>query len=169
MEYKLQNDRIGIRETTPGEVRLVSELENVPENQMYIIPYPADRHLRAIRDPEEAHLIIQDKATGVIIGFTILAGLENPNKAMEFRRLVICDKGRGYGRQCLRLVKAYCFDTLHFHRLWLDVFENNEKALHLYTSEGFRIDGRIRDAVKECNGFRTLLLLSVLENEYRNK
>ncbi len=66
-----------------------------------------------------------------MVGFIILSGIENSNLSLEFKRIVIQEKGKGFGRQSLKLIKDYCFNTLKFHRLWLDVFDDNNKAIHI--------------------------------------
>ncbi len=72
----------------------------------------------------------------------------------------------GYGREAIRLVQQYAFDTLTFHRLWLDVFTNNKRALKLYKSEGFKIEGVHRQAVRHESGFVDVRVMSVLRGEY---
>lgn len=166
MEYALENELIGITETVPAHIKLIIEIENNQENVMFITPYDEKRHLQSIESNNESHLIIWCKKTTKIIGFIILVGLENANLSLEFRRLVIQSKGRGIGRQCLRLIKEYCFKEIKFHRLWLDVFDDNQRAINLYKSEGFQIDGYLRDVIKQKDSYRTLMLLSILENEY---
>jgi diamine N-acetyltransferase len=65
--------------------------------------------------------------------------------------------------------KKYCFNNLKFHRIWLDVFDDNERAIALYKSEGFKVDGHLRDVIKQSDIYRTLILLSILENESYEK
>lgn len=51
------------------------------------------------------HLSIEERSTNKLIGYVILAGITNPNHNIEFRRIVISDKGHGFGRETLKLVK----------------------------------------------------------------
>jgi RimJ/RimL family protein N-acetyltransferase len=78
---------------------------------------------------------------------------------------VIAEKGKGYGRETLRLIKKFCFDQLGAHRLYLDVVEDNLRAQNLYRSEGFVLEGLLREAHKTDNGYKNLLMLSILEHE----
>lgn len=52
------------------------------------------------------------------------------------------------------------------HRLWLDVFEHNERARALYTSEGFTVEGVLREHVNLHGQWRSLVLMSMLSREY---
>jgi RimJ/RimL family protein N-acetyltransferase len=79
---------------------------------------------------------------------------------------VITDKGKGYGRQALRLIKQLTFDHLLFHRLALDVKVHNARARSLYTCEGFVEEGILRDRLKSDQGYESLVLMSMLASEY---
>lgn len=165
-QFIIENDKIGLRKTLAEEVELICVIEKDSDNKEYIIPYDQQRHLQVIDSKDEAHLSIWLKETNQLIGFIILAGLENPSLSLEFRRIVVQAKGKGYGRQSLQLVKKYCFEVLKFHRLWLDVFENNSRAIHIYKSEGFAEEGKLRDVIKQGDDFRSLVLMSILDHEY---
>ena len=166
MYFKIENQKIGLAETIISNIETICNIENDHNNKVFITSYDKDRHQQVIDSKDEEHLTVWDKATGNIIGFIILAGLENQNLSLEFRRIIIQSKGKGFGRLCLQLTKEYCFMKLKFHRLWLDVFDDNERAINLYKSEGFQIDGHLREVIKQGDNYRTLILLSILENEY---
>jgi RimJ/RimL family protein N-acetyltransferase len=96
----------------------------------------------------------------------VLAGLKDTNKRIEFCRIVINQKGKGYGRKAIQKIKGHCFKKLKCHRLWLGVLATNERAKHLYLSEAFREEGRIRDAIQIDNKFKDLIIISMLAGEY---
>ena len=52
------------------------------------------------------------------------------------------------------------------HRLWLDVFEDNARARHLYKSLGFVYEGTLREAARRGTEFCSLHLMSMLDREY---
>jgi len=161
MSYLIENHTIAFRSTSPHEVELICALESHHENNSFILPYDEQRHQQVISSEEDAHLIIEDKVTKSILGFIILAGLQNEDLSLELRRIVILSKGQGQGRQSLQLLKQYCFEVLKFRRLWLDVFDDNARAINLYASEGFTEEARLRKVVKQGDGYRTLLLFSI--------
>lgn len=87
---------------------------------------------------------------------------------IELRRVVIVDKGRGYGRAVVRTVKELAFGELHAHRLWLDVKVHNDRARVLYLEEGFVEEGTLRECVRAPDGYESLVVMSLLRNEYEN-
>ena len=149
-----------IREDLPK----IIEIENHPDNMQFIGTYSLERHQKVIESADELHLTFKD--LGKLIGYAILQGLENSNRAIEFKRIVIAKKGKGYGRAALKAVKKYCFEELNCHRLWLDVFDFNRRARHLYRSEGFKEEGVLRECIKTKDGYKNLVLMAILKPEY---
>jgi len=168
MKFLIETPTIGFVETSASDIDLIIEIENQFENNQFINPYTKERHLQVITNRDEMHLLIWNKIEKQIIGFIILGGLENLNLSLEFRRIIIQPKGKGFGKQSLRLIKNYCFQQLKFHRLWLDVFDDNQVAIKFYLSEKFTQEGQLRDVVKYGNSYRSLLIFSILEKEFYN-
>jgi len=104
-----------------------------------------------------------------LIGHIILFGLNNKDKSLEFKRITINQKGFGYGREALKLLKQLCFEDLKYHRLWLDVYDDNVRAIGLYESEGFVQEGLLRDDTKIGNTYRSQRIYSLLEHEFLKK
>ena len=103
-----------------------------------------------------------------LIGHMLIFGVKNENKSLELRRIAINEKGFGFGREALQLLKILCFEELKFHRLWLDVYDDNSRAFKLYESEGFVQEGLLRDKFKTKNGYRSQRVYSILESEYKS-
>lgn len=75
--------------------------------------------------------------------------------------------GQGNGKQVLRLVLKKVFEELGAHRLWLDVLESNLRAQHVYRGLGFQQDGILREAFFRDGKYQSLILMSLLDREYR--
>ena len=144
------------------EIDLVSKLE--AENKYYVMPYSAERHLVALNSQDEYHLVIE--VDGKVVGFVLLAGLQNPNKSLELRRIIVGAKGKGIGSKVILGIQNFCFLTLGFHRLWLDVFEDNNYAKQLYHKLGFVEEGILRDAHFDGQNFISLFVMSILAPEW---
>jgi RimJ/RimL family protein N-acetyltransferase len=74
---------------------------------------------------------------------------------------------RGLGRRLLKELMRLAFGELGAHRLFLDVYEDNARARHLYESLGFQYEGLMRDAARREDSWCNLCLMSILESEYR--
>jgi len=143
-------------------------MERSDDNTPYIRQWSREKHLAAISDKNIGHFVIRAADDERIVGYIIFIGLENPDKSVEFKRIVINEKGNGYGRAAVRFIKRYVFEELGFHRVWLEVLENNNRAYQLYKSEGFIDEGTHRESLRQGETFLSLKVLSMLSSEYEN-
>jgi diamine N-acetyltransferase len=159
---------IHLRPTTEFDLDWVVRTEHDPAFEPLITRWPRGAHSAALRTPDTRHLVITD-AAGERLGYVILRGIGQADSNIELLRLVVAEPGRGIGRSTLRLVKRMAFDELGAHRLWLDVVTTNDAARALYRSEGFVEEGVLREAARRADGFASLVLMSILEQEYRGQ
>ena len=159
---------IRLRRTTEDDLDFVLSAEWNPANSPFVACWSREQHASVFAAPDGAHLIIETQPEGQRVGYVIMAGLQNPNASIELGRIVITEKNHGYGREALRLVKSMAFEELNAHRLWLDVKAHNQRARHLYESEGFIFEGTLRDCVKTNAGFESLVIMSILRDEYNS-
>ena len=161
--------RVRLRPTMQSDLAFVLSLERDPENLPYITPWERIQHEAAIRFPDFRHFIIETGAGLDPGGFLILIGCRNPHGSIELKRMVVRDKGRGFGRSALRVAKKIAFDDLGAHRFWLDTKKRNVRARGLYDSEGFVFEGELRDAIKLDDGYDSLVVMSLLLSEFTQR
>ena len=95
-----------------------------------------------------------------------LRGVHEDSRSIELKRIVVAVPERGLGRRILRELIRIGFRELGAHRLFLDVYEDNARARHLYKSLGFRYEGVMREAAQRDGAWCNLHLMSILESEY---
>ena len=161
--------RVRLRPTMSSDLEFVVLLESDPVNLPFITPWERTQHEAAIRFPDFRHFIIEGGDGLDAVGFVILIGCRSQHHSLELKRMVINNKRAGFGRAALRVAKKVAFDDLGAHRLWLDLKADNSRAQALYDSEGFVIEGRLRDAVKSGAGFESLLVMSMLHSEFAGR
>jgi len=138
---------VRLRRTESADLDWVLAAEGDPENRPYVTQWTRREHEKALDHPDTSHRIVETVADGRAVGYVILAGLSSPGDSVELKRMVITDKGRGYGRETLRLIKTVALDELRTRRLWLDVRTNNPKAKRLYETEGFVAESTSADGL----------------------
>lgn len=158
-----------LRPTTEADLDMILRLESDPENSEFIRQWSRKRHLDSMADSSIAHLVIETAGSKRAVGYIILLGLQDPDENIEFKRIVIAEKGRGYGRQAVRLVKQFAFEKQRCHRLWLEVMDHNIRAYALYDSEGFVLEGIHRESVKKPGRRITVQVMSMLAQEYEKE
>jgi len=158
--------RVRLRPTMSSDLEFVLSLEQDPANLPFITPWERTQHEAAIRFPDFRHFVIEGGPQLEAAGFVILIGCKSQNQSLELKRMVVRAKGAGVGRGALREVKRVAFDDLKAHRLWLDVKSHNTRAKALYDSEGFVVEGVLREAVRVAGGFESLVVMSMLRPEF---
>ena len=154
-----------LRRAAKSDLTDVVALESLPEYHTMVGTWPLEEHARGLQDPDMEYWIVLN-ADGETAGFAILRGVLSPHRNVELKRFVIGKPGHGLGQQALRTLLAHVFGSLGAHRLWLDVFPTNRRALHVYGTAGFRQEGVLREAIYRDGEFHTLLLLAMLDREY---
>jgi diamine N-acetyltransferase len=157
-----------LRRATEADLAFVLDAEADLDASPFINRWSAERHRRAIAAADEEALIVVEG--GEPVGFVLLAGLEDPNRVVELRRIVVVRRGEGIGRRALEMVLERAFSQLEAHRVWLDVKPHNERARRAYAAVGFVEEGLMRDAARTPAGdYESLILMSMLEPEWRER
>ncbi len=155
---------LALRPTAPADCDFVLAAESHPDAARYVEQWSAARHRRCIASHGAAHWIIEHSA--VPIGYAILEGVDDPDRSVLLRRVVIASRGRGHGRGALLLLERYCFEVLGFHRLWLYVAQGNRRAYNLYRRLGFVEEGLARECARHGERYTSMHVLSLLDREY---
>lgn len=130
-----------LRRTQTSDLAFIHAAEHDVANSLFITPWDKERHEKLLVDKNTFHAIILDD-DGRSVGFVFVNGLQRIDHVLELKRVVVTDKGRGFGRATIRAVRDLAFGEWGGQRLWLDVRDFNEGARRLYESEGFRLEGK---------------------------
>lgn len=127
---------IELRATRIVELQLFFAMEQDADTHSYILPYSLQQHRQEFEREDIVYLSIY--ALDELAGFFILK-LDSDHSSVEFRRVVIANKGQGIGQSAIRAMEDYCRYQLQRHRIWLDVFEFNQRGQHIYEKLGYRL------------------------------
>ncbi len=126
---------IELRPTTATELPRLAEMETAPDTADYILAYDAAGHRAEFERDDIVYLSIYRQSR--LTGFFILALDPDPD-SVEFRRIVIAERGQGIAQAAIPLMENYCRDVLGRSRVWLDVFDFNRRGRHVYEKLGYR-------------------------------
>lgn len=128
----------------------------------FIGQYKLDKHKAVLTNKDQKHLSVFNKADNSLIGYVILAGLLNSDHLIEFRRIAFLKRGLGYGGLTIELVIDLSFNIYKANKLWLDVFEDNDRAIKLYMKKGFLKERKmITTELKTNNIYRSAYIMSI--------
>ncbi|MGC5327936.1 GNAT family N-acetyltransferase [Brevibacillus sp. SYSU BS000544] len=121
------------------------------------------------QDSSSLLLLIAHKETNEVIGDVAIQDIDSMNRNANIRIAIDHSEhqGKGYGKEALLLMLDYGFGILNLHRIELNVFSYNDRAIHVYEKLGFKREGVQRDALFYNHQYHDSILMSILEDEYR--
>jgi RimJ/RimL family protein N-acetyltransferase len=136
---------IELRESAPTELAQFCRMEQEQDTSQFILPYSLQRHVEEFSREDQIYLSIVKREK--LAGFIILA-LDADGSSVEFRRIVVTDRDNGTGQQAISALEDYCRQQLGRRRLWLDVFDFNQRGRHVYSKLGYTAFGEGEHAGK---------------------
>ncbi|MFD9705850.1 GNAT family N-acetyltransferase [Lentzea sp. NPDC059081] len=117
---------------------------------------------RTLNDPNRYTRAIT--ADGRFLGEVVLT-VDQDNRSAGMRIALWDGFGKGYGTIAIRHVLDHAFTVLDLHRVDLEVYDFNERAIHVYKKLGFREEGRLRDALLWDGVFHDAIVMSILSTD----
>ena len=77
--------------------------------------------------------------------------------------------GKGYGTDAMQVILRYAFTELNLHRVSLDVFAYNPRAIRTYEKTGFQYEGRFRKYLNRDGERADMLFMGILREEWLRK
>ncbi|MGW6615165.1 GNAT family N-acetyltransferase [Streptomyces erythrochromogenes] len=117
---------------------------------------------------ESAVFTVEDLADGTVIGMVDYRDLD-PVAGLATVGVTIGERdrwGRGHGSDALRLLVGHLFGALGLHRIELDTWSGNERAVRAFTRAGFLEEGRRRSAVLVAGERHDSVLFGMLHTEW---
>ncbi len=103
-----------------------------------------------------------------LIGGTGLHQIDQRCRRASFG-ILIGDKGawgKGYGTEATRLMLGYAFGTLNLNRVWLHVYEYNERGIRSYEKVGFRREGVLRQDTYRDGRYWDTVAMAMLREDW---
>lgn len=126
-------------------------------------------HFRRCLEAEDRADFLITGPDGRILGESVINEIDWDARCANFRiALFRSDScGKGIGSWAVRMTRDFAFEELGLHRLELDVFSFNPRAVRAYEKAGFRREGIRREAVPDGAAYADDILMAILEDEWR--
>jgi len=157
-----------LRPATPEDLAAIAALERSAAARPFVGQWDELRHRATLGGGDARYFVCAD-ASGALEAYAILRGLNENSGAIELKRIVVARPNQGLGRRVLEELMRIVFEDLGAHRLFLDVFEDNARARHVYENAGFLYEGTLRDGARREGSYFNLNLMAMLESEYRSR
>jgi ElaA protein len=76
------------------------------------------------------------------------------------------EMGKGFGTAAVAGLLDRAFGEEGLHKVWLMVFDHNERSRRIYGRVGFRVEGRLREEYFHEDGWHTMLRMGLLAKEW---
>ncbi len=167
-------NEISIRPLEKEDLRFIHRLDNNASIMRYWFEEPyesflelSDLYDKHIHDKTERRFILQTTTDSQAIGLAELVEIDYIHRRAEFQIIIAPNhQGKGYARPATKLAMDYAFHTLNLYKLYLIVDEANEKAIHIYTKLGFKIEGTLRHEFFSAGAYRNAIRMCIFQNEY---
>ncbi|MGW2567069.1 GNAT family N-acetyltransferase [Streptomyces sp. NPDC001537] len=117
--------------------------------------------------PDRLDLAVTDPDSGELLGEVVLYDWDPAARACTFRTLIgPRGRGRGIGTEATRLVVAYGFEQLRLHRIQLEAYAHNRRALRVYEKVGFVVEGVRREVQLRHGEWADEVIMSILDREW---
>lgn len=125
--------------------------------------------LRSLAETDRYFFLILSP-DGTIIGESILHEIDWDFRCANFRIGIYhpAARGHGIGTWATEVTRDFAFAELKLHRLALEVYSFNLRAERVYWKAGFKKEGVLKDAVMDGNQYADVILMAILEDEWRS-
>lgn len=171
----LIGSRVYLRPLDLADAPVLTAWLNNPEVTRYLrlhrplMPLAEEAFLRKMSESERDIVLgIVTREPEQFIGVTGLHQMDACNRHVQFG-ITLGEKsawGKGYGTEATRLMVRYAFDTLNLNRVWLHVYEYNERGVRVYQKAGFRMEGRLRQETFRDGRYWDTFVMAVLREEW---
>lgn len=125
---------------------------------------------QVLQSGKSIHMAVVDSANDEYLGTISLKEIDLENKSAEYAiSLRKKARGKGIAKKATRLILKKAFEEYGLHRVYLNVLESNEAAIHLYESCGFVFEGEARQHLFMKGRYVNLKWYSMLEEEFNDK
>ncbi|MBA2174202.1 GNAT family N-acetyltransferase [Halobacillus locisalis] len=122
-------------------------------------------------DSSRIDLVIATQDNDQVIGDIAMLEIDQQNRSAVVRISIFDENylGEGFGTEAMSLMIDFGFQIQNLHRIGLDVFDFNERAIRSYQKLGFKQEGIVRDALFYDGDYHDSILMGVLEGEYQKQ
>jgi RimJ/RimL family protein N-acetyltransferase len=176
------DDRIRFRAIEQEDIPTLVRWINDPEVRQWLsFRYPVsiartEEMLAVMRKktPHEQLMAIEiqpepEISDWIFIGFCGFDDFKLENRSAELG-ICIGEKeywSQGFGTRANLLLLKLGFEIINLHRIFLYVFETNQRAIRSYEKIGFTLEGKLRES-RYINGrYENVLVMSILKHEWQ--
>ena len=140
-----------------------------------VVPDSREERLHWIRRTWEERKVgrgytfaVEDLKTKRLLGYASLKGVRPINRTASVSIAIFSeeDRGKGFGTDAMKVLLRFGFDFLNLHRIGLNVFDTNPRAIRVYEKVGFKKVGVMRHTDFVEGKYVNDVAMDILEDEW---
>lgn len=171
---KIKGDRLYLSPMNPDDVDIYTKWMNdkeVSENiGSYTKLFTLNSEKEWLENNKDYNFAIVLKNNHKLIGNISLMDINNINQT-AILGIFIGEKenrNKGYGKESIKLLLNYGFNTLNLNNIMLTVYSFNERAIKTYEKIGFKKIGIRRNSIYRDNELYDVIYMDILKDEFNS-
>ena len=167
---------VTLRAPRREDMQLICDMFNDPELENCVVGWAFPLSIeqqnawfdKNMGDPNNLRFIIDTPEDGPV-GVATLTNIDWKNRRAShgIKLATMENRTKGIGTDAVMALQRYVFDELCFHRLESARFEFNIRSEKLFKKCGWKDEGLKRDCIFKKGEWRNLVIMGVLESDYR--
>ena len=129
--------QLSLRTANIDDYDFINALERDKDSIPWVNNWPLGLRIEKFGDNNFFQTIIEINGR-LPVGFIDFRDMLHDTQ-VELKRIVISEKGKGYGKEAMYLSQKFAFEVLGRNRLYLGTKVENVRAQHVYHSTGFTL------------------------------
>jgi len=169
----IESERLTLRNIIHEDLEPLRQMRNDPTTRRWLTynreispEEQEDWFFRILKDPDKLYMKVEDRE-GNLVGLIRSDEWDRDNRSVRIGLDIVPEhRGKGYGTEAFKTFTNYCFEEEKMHRVWLLVAEENNVAIKLYKTIGFKEEGRQKDALCRDGRWYDYISMSILEDNW---
>ena len=160
----MKTDSLWLVQGTSDDIAFVMAAERLPGYEELVGRWSEAQHRAALGDGRHAYFIARLQSQD--IGFAIVRDWASSERVACIKRIAVSSQGQGHVKMFLAGLVDRVFTETDAHRIWLDVFPDNDRARRAYEATGFKAEGLARGSAFFGGVYRDELVMALLRPDW---
>lgn len=172
----IEGTLVRLREERSDDAAFLAALRNDLDTQAWSKTLPPDYTVPMLTkryeerefsyDPLQARFMIEEKASGAVVGYIGYSGLERRHAVSIGVMLAKSAWGKGYAEESNELLLRFLFEELGLQVVRLWTHSGNPRAIGLAEKVGFRVSARLHNAIFKGGRLLDNVVMDQLREEF---
>lgn len=128
-----------LRKTEISDLTAIVELGSQEHTKPFLNHKSLAEHKIEFSNKNTTYLSMVDTSDIILGYFILLSDQSNYATSIQLKRILIDKDSLGIGQAALTKLEQYCISVMGIKHIWLNVYRNNYRAIHIYKKLGYQL------------------------------